>query len=225
MSLRAPNARGGTGFSGGARSRRVQKGHHTMSTPDVIASIFGNARSFNGWKDKDVSDEQLRHVYEHMKWGPTSVNCSPARIVFVRTPEAKSRLKVALAPGNVDKAMNAPVVAIVGYDTHFHEKLPTLFPANPAVKGWFEGEEKKAFAEATAFRNGTLQGAYLMLAARAVGLDCGPMSGFNNATVDATFFAGTSIKSNFICGIGYGDPAKVHPRGPRLGFDEVCQVA
>ena len=196
-----------------------------MLTTDTIASLFDNARSFNGWKDKDVSDQHLRQIYEHMKWGPTSVNCSPARIVFVRTLEAKARLKAALAPGNVDKAMNAPVVAIVGYDTRFYDRLPTLFPANPAVKSWFEGEEKKAFAEATAFRNGTLQGAYLILAARAVGLDCGPMSGFNNATVDATFFSGTSVKSNFICGIGYGDPAKVHPRGPRLGFDAVCQVA
>src|SRR5437762_14076135 len=121
--------------------------------------------------------------------------------------------------------MNAPVVGMVGYDTGFDDKLRTLFPANPAVKAWFEGDEKKAYAETTAFRTGTLPGAYLILAARAVGLDCGPMSGFNNATLDATFFSGTSIKSNFICGIGYGDPAKVHPRGPRLAFDDVCQVA
>src|SRR5438105_6330542 len=188
------------------------KGLDTMHTTDSITSIFDHARSFNGWKDKDVSDDQLRQIYEHMKWGPTSVNCSPARIVFVRTHEAKARLKVALAPGNVDKSMNAPVVAIVGYDTRFYDKLLTLFPANPAVKSWFEGDEKKAFAETTAFRNGTLQGAYLILAARAVGLDCGPMSGFNNATVDAAFFAGTTIRSNFICGLGHGDPGKVFPR-------------
>jgi 3-hydroxypropanoate dehydrogenase len=196
-----------------------------MSSTDVIGSIFANARSHNGWLDQDVSDEQLRRVYEHMKWGPTSVNCSPARIVFVRSPEAKARLKVALAPGNVDKTMSAPVVAIVGYDTRFYEQLPTLFPHNPAVQAWFQGEEKAAFAEATAFRNGTLQGAYLMLAARAEGLDCAPMSGFNNTAVDGMFFAGTSVKSNFICGLGHGDPAKVHPRGPRLAFDDVCVLA
>jgi 3-hydroxypropanoate dehydrogenase len=196
-----------------------------MSHPDAIGALFANARSHNGWQDKDVSDDQLRAIYEHMKWGPTSVNCSPARVVFVRKPEAKARLKTALAPGNVDKTMSAPVVAIVGYDTRFFERLPALFPHNPGVKAWFEGAEKAAFAEATAFRNGTLQGAYLMIAARAVGLDCGPMSGFNNAAVDAMFFAGTPIKSNFICGLGYGDPAKVHPRGPRLSFDEACTLA
>jgi 3-hydroxypropanoate dehydrogenase len=145
--------------------------------------------------------------------------------VFVRTPQAKARLKTALAPGNVDKAIGAPVVAIVGYDTHFYERLPVLFPHNPAVKAWFEGPEKVAFAETTAFRNGTLQGAYLMLAARAAGLDCGPMSGFNNAAVDAMFFAGTTVKSNFICAIGHGDLAKVHPRGPRLAFDDACTLA
>ena len=195
-----------------------------MSTAQVIDSIFEKAHSHNGWKDRGVTDEQLREIYERMKWGPTSVNCSPVRVVFVRTPEAKARLKLALAPGNVDKAMSAPVVAFVGYDTRFYERLPTLFPHNPAVKGWFEGPEKTTFAETTAFRNGTLQGAYLIVAARAAGLDCGPMSCFNNAAIDATFFAGTSIKSNFICAIGHGDPDKVHARGPRLSFDEVCQL-
>ena len=195
-----------------------------MSNADIIGSIFSNARSHNGWLDQDVSDDQLRRVYEHMKWGPTSVNCSPARIVFVRSHEAKARLKVALAPGNVDKSMNAPVVAIVGYDTRFYDRLPALFPANPAVKGWFEGDEKKAFAETTAFRNGTLQGGYLILAARAVGLDCGPMSGFDNAKVDAAFFPDGTVKSNFLCNLGYGDPAKLMPRHPRLPFEEACRI-
>jgi 3-hydroxypropanoate dehydrogenase len=195
-----------------------------MSNNDFLSTIFGNARSQNGWLDKSVSDVQLHEIYEQMKWGPTSVNCSPARIVFVRSEEAKLKLKEALAVGNVDKAMSAPVLAIVGYDTHFYEHLPELFPHNPGVRSWFEGEEKAAFAETTAFRNGTLQGGYLILAARAVGLDCGPMSGFNNALVDAAFFAGTSVKSNFICGLGYGDQSKVLARGPRLSFDRACTL-
>lgn len=196
-----------------------------MSTHEMLATLFANARSQNGWRDRSVSDAQLREIYEQMKWGPTSVNCSPARIVFVRTQEAKLKLKDALAPANIDKVMNAPVVAIVGYDTSFYKNLPELFPHNPSVKSWFEGDEKAAFAEITAFRNGTLQGAYLIMAARAVGLDCGPMSGFNNAAVDAAFFAGTTIKSNFICGIGHGDPTKVFARSPRLSFDQACTLA
>ncbi len=196
-----------------------------MSNSEFLATIFGNARSQNGWLDKPVSDAQLREIYEQMKWGPTSVNCSPARIVFLRSPEAKLKLKDALSPGNVDKTMNAPVVAIVGYDTHFYQQLPELFPHNPGVRGWFEGEEKAAFAETTAFRNGTLQGGYLILAARAVGLDCGPMSGFNNAAVDAAFFAGTTVKSNFICGLGHGDLSKVFSRSPRLSFEQACTLA
>jgi 3-hydroxypropanoate dehydrogenase len=196
-----------------------------MSNNEFLDKVFRTARSQNGWLAEPVSDDKLREIYELMKWGPTSVNCSPARIVFVRTAEAKAKLKEALAPGNIDKSMNAPVVAIVGYDTRFYEKLPSLFPHNPAVKAWFEGAEKAGFAETTAFRNGTLQGGYLIAAARAVGLDCGPMSGFDNAKVDAAFFAGTSIKSNFICGLGHGDPAKIFPRSPRLSFDEACRLA
>jgi 3-hydroxypropanoate dehydrogenase len=196
-----------------------------MSNNEFLDKVFRTARSQNGWLAEPVSDDKLREIYELMKWGPTSVNCSPARIVFVRTAEAKVKLKEALAPGNIDKSMNAPVVAIVGYDTRFYEKLPSLFPHNPAVKAWFEGAEKAGFAETTAFRNGTLQGGYLIAAARAVGLDCGPMSGFDNAKVDAAFFAGTSIKSNFICGLGHGDPAKIFPRSPRLSFEEACTLA
>jgi 3-hydroxypropanoate dehydrogenase len=196
-----------------------------MSNNEFLDRVFHSARSQNGWLPTPVSDEQLRQLYDVMKWGPTSVNCSPARLVFVRTEEGKARLRDALAPGNVDKTMAAPVVAIVGYDTHFYEQLPQLFPHNPAVKAWFEGEAKKGFADTTAFRNGTLQGGYLIAAARALGLDCGPMSGFDNAKVDELFFSGTTVKSNFICGLGHGDPAKVFARSPRLSFDEACRLA
>ena len=186
--------------------------------------VFRKGRSQNGWLNEPVSDEQLKQVYELMKWGPTSVNCSPARIVFVRSESGKAKLKDALSPGNVDKCMTAPVLAVIGYETRFYDDLPRLFPHNPAVKSWFEGAEKSDFAETTAFRNGTLQGGYLIAAARAVGLDCGPMSGFDNAKVDAAVFTGTSIKSNFICGLGRGDSTRVFPRSPRLSFEEVCKV-
>lgn len=196
-----------------------------MSNKEFLDQVFRNARSQNGWLPEAVSDDQLRQVYDLMKWGPTSVNCSPARIVFVRSEAGKARLKEAVAPGNVEKTMTAPVVAIIGYDTHFYDKLGVLFPHNPAVKDWFAGEAKAGFAETTAFRNSTLQGGYLIAAARAAGLDCGPMSGFDNAKVDAAFFAGTTIKSNFICGLGYGDPSKLFARSPRLSFDEACSLA
>jgi 3-hydroxypropanoate dehydrogenase len=148
-----------------------------MSTTDITDIIFARARSQNGWLDKPVSDATLRELYEHLKWGPTSVNCSPARFVFLRTEQAREKLKPALAPGNIDKTLSAPVVVIVGYDTCFHEHLPDLFPHNPAVKTWFAGDEKREFAHLTAFRNGTLQGAYLIAAARAIGLDCGLTAG------------------------------------------------
>lgn len=195
-----------------------------MNDDNFLDRVFRKGRSQNGWLAEPVSDEQLKQVYELMKWGPTSVNCSPARIVFVRSEAGKAKLKDALAPGNVEKSMTAPVLAVVGYETRFYEDLPRLFPHNPAVKTWFEGEAKAGFAETTAFRNGTLQGGYLIAAARAVGLDCGPMSGFDNAKVDAALFAGTSIKSNFICGLGHGDPSKVFQRSPRLSFEEACQL-
>jgi 3-hydroxypropanoate dehydrogenase len=195
-----------------------------MADDIFLDRVFRDGRSQNGWLAEPVSDEQLKQVYELMKWGPTSVNCSPARIVFVRTEAGKAKLKDALSPGNVDKSMTAPVLAVVGYETRFYDDLPRLFPHNPAVKTWFEGEAKIGFAETTAFRNGTLQGGYLIAAARAVGLDCGPMSGFDNAKVDAALFAGTSIKSNFICGLGRGDPSKLFPRSPRLSFEEACKL-
>jgi 3-hydroxypropanoate dehydrogenase len=191
----------------------------------VAELIFSQARSQNGWLDRTVSDEQLHALYEHLKWGPTSMNCSPARFVFLRTTAAKEKLKPALMPGNVDKTMSAPVVVIVGYDTRFYEHLPDLFPHNPAVKTLFEGEEQQQLARTTAFRNGTLQGAWLIATARASGLDCAPMSGFSEAAVDQLFFAGTTVKSNFLCGLGYGDPTKLYPRGPRLAFDQACTLA
>jgi 3-hydroxypropanoate dehydrogenase len=195
-----------------------------MVDENFLDRVFRKSRSQNGWLAEPVSDEKLKQVYELMKWGPTSVNCSPARILFVRSEAGKAKLKDALSPGNIEKSMAAPVLAVIGYDTRFYDDLPRLFPHNPTVKSWFEGEAKIGFAETTAFRNGTLQGGYLIAAARAVGLDCGPMSGFDNAKVDAAFFAGTSVKSNFICGLGCGDPAKLFPRSPRLSFEEACKL-
>jgi 3-hydroxypropanoate dehydrogenase len=184
--------------------------------------LFRKARTHIVWEDKPVSDELLRQVYDLMKWGPTSANCSPARILFLRTPEAKERLRPALSPTNVDKTMQAPVTAIIAHDLKFYENLPRLFPNNPAAREWFSGNPQ--LAEVTAFRNGTLQGGYFILAARAAGLDCGPMSGFDNAKVDAEFFAGTSVKSNFLCNVGYGHASKLFPRNPRLDFDEACKL-
>ena len=186
--------------------------------------IFRNARSNNGWLAQPVSDAQLRELYELMQWAPTTMNTNPARILFLRSAEAKARLQPALSPGNLDKTMAAPVTAIIGYDTQFYELLPKLFPHNQNARGLFAGEEKKAHAETTAFRNGSMQGGYFIIAARSIGLDCGPMSGFNNAKVDAEFFAGTGIKSNFLCNLGYGDPAKIMRRSPRPAFDEVCRL-
>jgi 3-hydroxypropanoate dehydrogenase len=188
----------------------------------ALDQLFRTARTHNGWLPKAVSDDELRAIYELMKWAPTSANCSPARIVFVRSREAKERLRPALSPGNLEKTMAAPVTAIIGYDLEFYEKLPQLFPHADA-RAWFAG--KPAVIETTAFRNGSLQGAYFILAARAVGLDCGPMSGFDNAKVDAEFFAGTSVRSNFLCNLGHGDPAKLFARSPRLAFDDACRIA
>ena len=168
-----------------------------------------------------MPDALLRQIIDYVKWDPTSANCSPARFIFVKTPEAKARLKPHLSPGNVEKTMAAPATAIIGYDLKFYEYLPRLYPPADA-KSWFAG--KKDHADTTAFRNGSLQGGYFILAARALGLDCGPMSGFNNAGVDAEFFAGTEIKSNFLCNLGYGDPEGVYPRSPRFSFDEIASI-
>lgn len=184
--------------------------------------IFRNARTHNAWLPRPVSDETLRQVYDLMKWGPTSANCSPARLLFIRSPEAKKRLEPALSAGKRAKTMAAPATAIAAYDTMFYDLLPRLFPHDQTARGWFAG--KPTVIETTAFRNGTLQGAYLIIAARALGLDCGPMSGFDNDKVDAEFFPGGTVKSNFLCNLGYGDPAGLFPRSPRLDFDEACRI-
>jgi 3-hydroxypropanoate dehydrogenase len=194
--------------------------HHAVSD-EALDILFRTARTQNKWLDKPVSNALLMAVYDLMRWGPTSANVSPARIVFVTSPEAKARLKPFLLPQNVDKVMTAPATAIIGYDLDFFELIPKLFPHNPGAKEWFR---EPKLAETTAFRNGSLQGAYFIIAARALGLDCGPMSGFDNAGVDREFFAGTKIKSNFICAVGHGDPAGVMPRSPRLSFDEACKI-
>jgi 3-hydroxypropanoate dehydrogenase len=183
--------------------------------------LFRNARTHNGWLDKPVGDATLHALYDLMKMAPTSANCSPARILFLKSAEAKARLKPFLGPKNVDKTMAAPVTALIGYDTEFYDKLPKLFPQADA-RSWFKGND--ALIETTAFRNSSLQGAYLILAARAVGLDCGPMSGFDNAKADAEFFPGGKVKSNFLCNLGYGDTAKLFPRNPRLEFEEACTI-
>jgi 3-hydroxypropanoate dehydrogenase len=192
-----------------------------VGDPSWLDLVFNAARTHSAWQDRPVSEELLRHIWDLAKMGPTSANCMPARIVFVVSAEAKSRLKPCLAEGNIEKTMAAPATAIIGYDLAFYEKLPELFPHTDA-RAWFVGNN--ALIETTAFRNGTLQGAYFIMAARAMGLDCGPMSGFDNAKVDAAFFPGTTIKSNFLCNLGYGDPAKLHPRNRRLSFDEACSI-
>ncbi len=182
--------------------------------------LFREARSHNAWQDKPIPDETLHELFDLLKWGPTSANCSPARFLFIRTKEGKERLAPALSSGNLAKTMAAPVTVIVAYDPKFHEKLPQLFPHNPDAASWFTSNE--SLAATTAFRNGTLQGAYLMLAARALGLDCGGMSGFDNAKVDQEFLSGYGWRSNFLVNLGYGDPAGLFNRHPRLAFDEAC---
>lgn len=193
-----------------------------MLDANALDTLFRNARTFNGWQEKDVPDSLLREVYDLFKFGPTAANCSPARVVFVKSKEAKEKLKPTLAPGNVEKTMAAPVTAIIGMDMEFYEHLPTLFPHTDA-KSWYVGNDD--LIKETAFRNSSLQGAYLMLAARALGLDCGPMSGFDAGKIEEAFFAGTKIKANFICNLGYGDPESLHPRSPRLTFDQAAEIA
>ena len=184
--------------------------------------MFREARTHSDWLDKPVDDALLAQVYDLAKMGPTSANMCPMRLGFVKSKEAKEKLKPALSPPNVSKTMSAPVTAIIAMDVHFYEKLPELFPHVDA-KAWFKDLPESVLKE-TALRNGSLQGAYFMLAARSLGLDCGPMSGFDNAKVDAAFFAGTTVKSNFLCNLGHGDATKLHPRGPRLSFAEACQI-
>lgn len=183
--------------------------------------LFTDARTQNGYRELPVPDATLRQLFELMKWGPTSANCSPARLVFVRSPTAKDKLIGCVSPGNVAKVREAPVTVIIGMDMAFYEHLPKLFPHADA-RAWFAGNATK-IAD-TAFRNSSLQGGYLILAARALGLDCGPMSGFDAAKLDAAFWAGSSVKTNFICALGHGDPGKLFTRSPRLGFDEACRI-
>jgi 3-hydroxypropanoate dehydrogenase len=195
-----------------------------MASPlaaDSLAQLFTAARTHNGFRPEALDDATLAALYDLLKWGPTAANGCPARFVFVRSPEAKARLKPALSPGNVDKTMAAPVTVIVARDLEFYEQLPTLFPHTDA-RAWFAGNA--AAIEETSLRDSALQGAYLMLAARALGLDCGPMGGFDKAMVDAAFFAGTPVKSVFLVNLGHGDASKLHPRNPRLPFAEACRI-
>jgi nitroreductase len=192
-----------------------------MSNHVTLETLFTEARTHNGWTDQPVTDDELRRIFDIAKWGPTSANCSPARIVFVRSAAEKEKLLSCVSAGNQEKTKTAPVTAIIGMDMEFHEKLPQLFPHADA-RSWFAGNQ--AMIDATAFRNSSLQGAYFMIAARAIGLDCGPMSGFDAEKVNAAFFAGTSVKVNFICNLGHGDASKLFGRSPRFDFDEACKI-
>lgn len=194
--------------------------HDSLSDP-ALDQLFRSARSANAWTPRAVPQAQLRQLYDLARLGPTSANVSPARFVFLVTPQAKARIAPHLSSANRAKSLAAPVTAIIGYDLNFAEKIPELFPHNPGAKAWFADPELAAI---TALRNGTLQGAYLILAARALGLDCGPMSGFDHAGVDAEFFAGTSVVSNFICNIGYADRSDAFARLPRLSFEDACRI-
>jgi 3-hydroxypropanoate dehydrogenase len=189
---------------------------------DALRQLFHEARTHNVWTDQPVTDAELHQVYELAKMGPTSANCSPARFLFLRSKAAKERLRPALSSTNVEKTMTAPVTVIIGSDQQFYEHLPKLFPHNLDAKSWFTGNA--ALAETTAFRNATLQGGYFIIAARALGLDCGAMSGFDNAKVDAAFFPDGRVKSNFLINLGHGDAGKLFPRSPRHDFDDACKI-
>ena len=184
--------------------------------------IFKEARTHNDWLDKDISNDILMEIFDLMKWGPTSANCSPTRIIFVKSKASKDRLLPFVIESNLEKTKSAPVTAIIGYDINFHDHLPKLFPHNPDAQNWFN--HSIDIAEETAFRNGSMQGAYFIIAARALGLDCGPMSGFDKKGVDNEFFRDTNIKSNFLCNLGYGDKTKLFERSPRFKFNEICEI-
>ncbi len=195
-----------------------------MGTPlsqEALDTLFHNARTYNAWDDREVSDELIHKLDELVKMGPTSANCCPMRVVYVKSDEAKAQLQDCLMEGNIEKTMTAPVCAIIGMDMEFYEKLPQLFPHTDA-RSWFVGKEK--FIESTAFRNSSLQGGYFIMAARALGLDCGPMSGFSPKKINETFFAGTATKVNFLCNLGYGTEKDLFPRSPRLSFDEANKI-
>jgi 3-hydroxypropanoate dehydrogenase len=188
----------------------------------ALNAIFLEARTHKQWQTRRIALDLLQEVYALAKMGPTSANCSPARFVFIVSAAAKEALRPALSPGNIDKTISAPVTVIIGYDLNFHEQLPRLYPINPAVSSWYEA--KPALIHETAFRNSTLQGAYLMLAARALGLDCGPMSGFDHAKINALYWPDGSVRANFLCNLGYGEHSALQPRGPRLSFDDACRI-
>ncbi len=194
----------------------------TSLDDDALDLIFRAARSHNGWMSGTVPDELLNAVYDIARMGPTSANCCPARFLFLKSETSKQALGSMCLPENLDKVITAPVVAIIGHDGEFYEHMDRLFPHDPNICKFIAMDRNHA--EETAFRNGTLQGAYLIIAARALGLDCGPMSGFDNAMVDEKFFPDSTVKSNFICGIGYGDPARIYQRLPRFEFDEACNI-
>lgn len=191
---------------------------------DALDRLFGGARTHNAWRDEPVDDGILHELYEQMKWAPTSANCSPLRILFLKSEASKRTLEPMLMEGNRAKSMAAPVVAILAYEHKFYERLDELFPHAPNFKNMFLGEAKRAFAEETAMRNSSLQGGYFILAARALGLDCGPMSGFDSKAVDAHWFPDGDCHVNFLCNLGYGDESGVHPRSPRLPFDAACKI-
>jgi 3-hydroxypropanoate dehydrogenase len=188
----------------------------------ALDQLLRTARTHNAWLDKPIDEATLRALVDLTKMGPTSANCQPARLVFIKSDDAKARLRPHLSAANAEKTMRAPVSVIIGQDMKFYDELPRLFPHNQTARSWFAGND--AAIAATALRNSSLQGGYLILAARALGLDCGPMSGFDAAGVDAAFFAGTSIKTNFLCNLGYGDPSALMPRSPRLSFDEMAKI-
>ncbi len=188
----------------------------------LIESVFENARSHGQWLPTAVGDELLRALYERAKWGPTSMNCQPMRLRFVTSPQAKQQLVACVNPANQPKVLGAPVTVIVGQELGFPQTLATQFPHKTDALSYYEG--KPDLVATTALRNSSLQGAYLMMAARSLGLDCGPLSGFDSAAVDSVFWAGTTVRTNFLCNLGHGDPTALRPRGPRLPFDEVCRI-
>ena len=194
----------------------------SRADPATLRLILTDARTQNVWQQRDVADDLLKEIYQIMKMGPTSANCCPARIVFLKSQASRERLRSALKPNNIDKTMSAPVTAIIAHDTAFWKHAETMFPQNPGAQ--LTSKDNPTGSGIAAFRNGSLQGAYFLIAARAVGLDCGPMSGFDNSLVDDEFFPDTTLKSNFLCNLGYGDPSKTFKRLPRFNFDEVCEI-
>ena len=194
----------------------------SVSEDDIKKIIFSNARTYNDWQKKDVSNKVLNDLYDLIKFGPTSANCSPSRIIFIKSPEAKERLKPFIIESNLEKTMTAPVTAIIAFDIDFHKHLPKLFPHDLDAQNWFNYSQEVAYTNA--FRNSSIQGGYFIIAARMLGLDCGPMSGFDQNGLDKEFFPNSNIKSNFLCNIGYGDPTNIFKRSPRFEFDEVCEI-